>query len=111
VSEEELDDGDLGEYVDLFQSLGFVQCLDGLLEPSQEKIAIYADGDDFQHVAYQRIDGSWSSKLGKLNDVRHDDAAWVSGPSPFEYPPVHSYMSRPRQPHRLADSAAGLLLP
>jgi len=109
VSEDELDAGDLPEYRRVFESVGFRECADGSLVEGQEKIAVYADGDSFQHVAYQRSDGSWSSKLGKLNDVRHGDTVCLSGSSPFEYPRVAHYMSRAREPHDLAESESGLI--
>ncbi len=111
VDASELEDGDLDEYVRQFAAVGFQECRDGALEAVTEKIAIYADGEDFAHVAYQRPDGAWSSKLGKLNDVRHKSATAVSGPSALEYPGIALYMARPRQPHELADSPTGLLLP
>jgi len=105
----DLDAGDLGEYLGVFQLLGFETCSDGLLDDGVEKIAIYAVGNDFQHVAYQRGDGGWSSKLGELNDVRHEQTTSLSGSGAFEYAPVLMYMSRCREPHPLAD--AGFLLP
>jgi hypothetical protein len=111
VVEEALDAGDLPEYVKLFESWGFRECAGGSLERGMEKIAIYAEGADFQHVAYQRSDGSWSSKLGKLNDVRHHQTRSLAGPSAFEYPPVRLFMARPRRPHELAESETGLLMP
>ena len=56
----------------MFRSLGFEECPDGTLEADIEKIAIYGNDDEFEHVAFQRNDGSWSSKLGELGDIRHD---------------------------------------
>ena len=111
ISEEELESGDLPEYERVFTELGFERCANGALVAGVEKIAIYANGDDFAHVAYQRRDGSWSSKLGKLNDIRHDDATSVSGRNAMEYPAIQFFMARPRQRHELADSEVGLLLP
>jgi hypothetical protein len=110
VSEDELDAGDLPEYVRLFESLGFRRCADGSVVHGQEKIAIYACVGSFEHVAYQRSDGSWSSKLGKLNDIRHGETDSLSGPGTRGYPPVALYMSRRREPHDLAESESGLLL-
>ena len=111
VSDDELEDGDLPEYERVFRALGFERCADGNLVAGFEKIAVYANNDDFAHVAYQRPDGSWSSKLGKLNDIRHDDAKSVSGSTSTEYPGIQFFMTRQRQPHELADSESGLLLP
>lgn len=111
VSEEELDAGDLAEYLALFRSWGFIECAHGDLEGGVEKIAIYATGEQFAHVAYQRSGGDWSSKLGKLNDVRHECVASLSGRGAHEYPPARLFMARRREVHDLAESGSGLLLP
>jgi hypothetical protein len=111
VSEEELDAGDLAEYLTLFRSWGFIKCPDGELEDGIEKIAIHARDEQFAHVAYQRSDGEWSSKLGKLNDVRHECVASLSGCGAYEYPPARLFMARQREVHEPADSGFGLLLP
>lgn len=100
---------DLSEYLRLFEHLGFEVCPDGALEGEFEKIAIYAEEDEFDHVAFQRSKSSWSSKLGELADIRHDTPASLQGEGYFEYAPVTIFMRRPREPHPLADS--GLLLP
>jgi hypothetical protein len=110
VEEADLKDGDLSEYLYVFGLMGFTICEDDELEVGMEKIAIFGSASDFAHVAYQRVDGEWSSKLGKLNDVRHECAASLSGPGGCEYDPICLFMSRPREPHELADSAAGLIL-
>jgi hypothetical protein len=87
VSEEEVESGDLAEYEPVFRDLGFERCADGSLVTGLEKLAIYASEDEFAHVAYQRPDGSWSSKLGRLNDVRHDDPRpFLDRPSPSTLP-------------------------
>jgi hypothetical protein len=111
VSEEELENGDLPEYERVFRGLGYERCSDDSLVPGLEKIAVYANEDEFAHVSYQRADGTWSSKLGKLNDVKHANASSVSGPAATEYPSIKFFMARTRQPHELADSESGLLLP
>ncbi len=104
-------DDDLDEYVRMFSELGFTACENGELEPGLEKIAIFASCSSFQHVAYQAPDGAWSSKLGFLNDIRHKSPDDLVGPQPGAYPNVAAFMARPRQPHELADSKTGLLLP
>jgi hypothetical protein len=111
VSDEDLDAGDLAEYVAVFESWGFERCPDGDLEDGTEKIAIYAANGEFAHVAYQRGDGAWSSKLGKLNDVRHERAVSLSGSGGGGYVPVCLFMARRRKVHELADSSTGLILP
>lgn len=104
-------DADLPEYLHVFESIGFKECSDDALELGIEKIAVYAEGQRFDHVAYQRPDGEWSSKMGPYNDIRHSSAGVLIGARPGGYPAVALYMARDRQPHELADSEAGLLLP
>ncbi len=104
-------DDDLDEFLWMFTEFGFEECLDGDLEEGIEKIAIYALGSSFHHVAYQASDGQWSSKLGFGNDIRHLVPSGLVGPLPGAYPDVAIYMARSRQPHELADSPTGLILP
>lgn len=104
----ESEDDSLVNFIELFRSLGFESSPDGSVAPGLEKIAIYGTGDEFEHVAFQRADGTWSSKLGELADVRHNRVGSITGPGFFEYSAVIAYMCRPRQPHPLAES--GLLL-
>ena len=89
--------------------LGYEYCPTGELEPTVEKIAIYATESDFGHVAHQREDGTWSSKVGELGDICHLRLESLSGRGLCEYPPVRFYMRRMRQPHPLAET--GLILP
>lgn len=110
IDEDELDEGDLEEYLTVFESYGFRRCADGELEDGVEKIAVHAAEGMFSHVAFQRPDGDWSSKLGMLNDVRYECVASLCGGG-SQYPGVSVFMSRTRQAHALADSASGLLLP
>jgi hypothetical protein len=110
VTEEDLWEGDLSEYIELFESWGYRPCDDGELEEGVEKIAIHATESEFEHVAYQRPDGAWSSKLGLINDVRYECVASLSGDAPTEYASARIFMARERKPHDVADSESGLLL-
>lgn len=48
-------------------------CESGSLESGIEKIAIYVDDSGIpQHVARQLQDGTWTSKLGKEEDIQHN---------------------------------------
>ncbi len=60
-------------FIGMFELIGqFVKCENGELEMGIEKIAVYEDVDgDFSHVARQRPDGSWTSKVGSLDDIGH----------------------------------------
>lgn len=102
-------DDTLPEYLRLFEHCGFHECTSGTLEHEYEKIAIFAAGEDFDHVAFQREDGCWSSKLGELGDITHQTLSSLAGPGFFEYAHVALFMRRVRQPHPLAHT--GLLLP
>ncbi len=102
-------DDSLANFIELFRSLGFDECIDRSLEPGIEKIAVYGSGDEFEHVAFQRTDGTWSSKLGELGDIRHDRVDSIVGAGFFEYSMVVTYMRRTREPHPLAER--GLILP
>ena len=102
-------DGTLSEYLRLFEHCGFAECVSGTLEDGYEKIAIFASSEEFDHVAFQREDGCWSSKLGELGDVMHKTLSSLGGAGCFEYADVAMFMRRVREPHPLAHT--GLLLP
>ena len=76
----------------LFADEGYSLCDDDAVEPSYEKIAIYAFIGHFTHVAKQLPDGRWTSKMGKGDRITH--------PSPSNlakgiYGNVHCIMRRP----------------
>jgi hypothetical protein len=50
------------------------------LEPGIEKVAIYVGGDGSpEHVARQLESGAWTSKIGKLEDIRHATLGGLEG--------------------------------
>ena len=105
------DDESLESFVACFARAGFIGCPGSDLEDGYEKIAIYVRDGEFKHVAFQRTDGAWSSKLGPRNDIRHGELTWLDGMSPVVgYGEALLFMRRPREVHPLADSD-GLLLP
>lgn len=55
------------------------------MEVGFEKIALYAKGNEFMHVARQSPNGKWSSKLGRLEDVEHDSLEVLEGDA-YGYP-------------------------
>jgi hypothetical protein len=62
----------IAAFVVAFGNLGFFSCDDSLIEPGYEKIAIYTSPDGMPtHVARQLPSGLWTSKLGQLQDIRH----------------------------------------
>lgn len=71
----------IAAFVAAFQTLGYTECTNGLLENGFEKIAIYADANlEPTHAARQLSDGMWTSKFGDFEDVRHVDLACIEGP-------------------------------
>ena len=73
---------------------GYQRCDNGDLEEGYQKIALYEnDQNHFIHVARQKSDGVWTSKLGVLDDIEH--------PSPHvlesDYGSLAHFMRRPRK--------------
>ena len=66
-------DSSVEAYVDLFRELGFEESANSEPEPGFEKIALYARAGEFTHVARLLDSGNWTSKLGVLEDIEHDD--------------------------------------
>ncbi len=63
----------LGACLAAFATLGYVQADSEVLEPDQEKVALFAHADGTPtHAARQLSDGRWTSKLGRGEDIEHD---------------------------------------
>lgn len=75
------------------RSLGYEPCPDGDLENGFEKVAVYSSGAFFTHVARQLASGKWTSKIGQLEDIEHDDPEVLAGGA---YGRVESNMRRAR---------------
>lgn len=59
-------------FVAAFETLGFGLCSNGNHDASLEKIVFYVGYDgNVTHAARQLPDGEWTSKLGRLEDIRH----------------------------------------
>lgn len=62
----------LPAFVELYRQLGYEECDGPDFEPGREKIALYVDaGGVPTHAARQLSDGTWTSKLGGAEDIRH----------------------------------------
>lgn len=86
-------------YQSMFASCGFEPCPNGEPIDGLEKIALFATGDEFTHVARQLSSGRWTSKLGRDCDIEHELEALVAVRSPmssYRYGRVVAYMQRPR---------------
>jgi hypothetical protein len=64
----------------VFELAGFAICADASLEDGVEKIAIYADGDEWMHAARQLDTGKWTSKMGPDERIEHDTPEDLAGP-------------------------------
>lgn len=86
---------EIKNFIKLYQITGgYSICDSGELEKDYEKIVIYADtNNQVTHAARQKDDGTWTSKLGKLEDIAHRIPEGVSGNA---YGRVVQYMKRPR---------------
>lgn len=84
----------LDAFVSVFQSIGFEVCDSDELEAGIEKVAIYCRENVPKHAARQLDDGQWSSKLGPLEDIRHELASLTGA----TYGTVAVILMRQRQP-------------
>ncbi|MGA2883468.1 MAG: hypothetical protein ABSG13_31385 [Bryobacteraceae bacterium] len=82
----------LDGWLKVFALHGYRETDDDALEPSYEKIAIYAGREGPEHVARQRGSGLWTSKMGKGRDIDHATLASLEGDS---YGRVVKIMKRP----------------
>lgn len=63
----------LDSYCQVFISNGYMPCTDDKPEPGYEKVAIYVDANGLpSHAARSISAGTWTSKLGRLEDIEHD---------------------------------------
>ena len=66
-------------YLAVFAIAGFTACDTADPEPGFEKVVIYGEQSGFTHAARQLPDGTWTSKLGALEDIEHDDPRSLEG--------------------------------
>src|SRR4051794_30910864 len=60
----------ISSFVMAFSTLGYERSATADYEPQFEKVAIFATADGTPtHMARQLADGSWTSKLGSLEDI------------------------------------------
>lgn len=83
-------------YVKAFGTLGFECCESDDLEDGFEKVAIYQWNHGIvSHMARQLPSGKWTSKIGDLEDIEHDQPQELEGEG---YGVVVQYMKRALQP-------------
>lgn len=61
----------LEAFIQNFESKGFEHCDNEAIEPEVQKIALFAKEGNCTHASLQLPDGTWTSKLGFLNDISH----------------------------------------
>jgi hypothetical protein len=72
----------------------YASCESGDLEDGLEKVAIFAnDEGEYTHIARQLADGSWTSKFGRNEDIRHRLRQLEGN----EFGSVVAFMGRPRR--------------
>ena len=87
----------LGSLTLVFQALGYEECQSAATQAGFEKIALYADQQGSPtHVARQLPSGSWTSKLGALEDIEHASLESLEGTN---YGKVVRVMRRSIRPH------------
>ncbi|MDZ8025057.1 MAG: hypothetical protein RMX65_019260 [Nostoc sp. DedQUE01] len=63
-----------------FETLGYEICQGDALEEGFQKIAIYTNSNKVpSHVARQLPTGKWTSKLGSLEDIEHNNLQGLTG--------------------------------
>lgn len=80
--------------VKLFEGEGYAVCENSELVDGVEKVAIYGDDLGYTHAARQKPDGTWTSKLGGLEDIEHDTLEILCG---HEYGRIERFMKRTRR--------------
>jgi hypothetical protein len=98
-------DDEIESLIEVFQSLGFEKCDNADPESAYEKIAVYGDDDAYQHAARQ-IDGGWTSKLGRFEDIVHKTLDGLAGPLPAYGQVVVIMRRKIEQPVARAEKAA-----
>jgi hypothetical protein len=73
----------LQSFIQAFEKLGYTPCEDGKFEDGIEKVAIFVDLlETPTHMARQLPNGHWTSKLGTLEDIRHETLEQLEGANP-----------------------------
>ncbi len=84
----------LDAFTRLYRRLGYEICDNGRLESGAEKIVIYCSNGLPTHAARQLPDGTWTSKLGRSEDIIHRSPHDLSG---SEYGKPERFMKRTRK--------------
>lgn len=84
-------------YIEAFRNKNFEICASGDIEDGFDKLALYAHMGVPTHVARQLPDGTWTSKLGCLEDITHTLNGLTGTPNPYlPYGQVVQFLRRHR---------------
>ena len=79
-----------------FSRNGYQPCQSDQLEPGYEKVAIYVDSTGTPtHMARQLSSGTWTSKLGRHEDIEHTTLAQLEGEGEDTYGVAYQILKRP----------------
>lgn len=85
----------LQAFEEAYGLLGYRRCLDAEPEWGFEKVAIYTNANgEPTHAARQLPDGTWTSKLGDLEDIQHEGLDCLNG---IVYGTPALFMRRPNR--------------
>jgi hypothetical protein len=65
--------------IQLYLDAGYEKCENSELEEGYKKVAIYVNQEGPQHAALQLKSGRWTSKLGSMQDIEHDNLEALEG--------------------------------
>lgn len=83
----------ISSLVEAFQTKGYEKCDTYNYEEGFMKVALYWNPltQDWTHAARQHKDGTWTSKLGRENDIQHGTPFSIEGEA---YGKVYCFMKR-----------------
>ena len=82
----------LEAFVEAYRHMGYIRCGSAELEPGFDKIAVFIDATSRPtHAARQLPTGTWTSKLGRSEDIEHE----LSALEGTQYGSVAVIMTRP----------------
>ena len=77
--------------IEVYEAIGYTVCREHEMEPGFEKVAIYSVDNKWKHAARQLLNGRWTSKIGRQEDIEHESPASLCGAA---YGQVSCYMRR-----------------
>jgi hypothetical protein len=98
----------VGAFILAFAERDYEPCIPGTFENGYEKVVIYVDAAQIPtHMARQLPSGTWSSKLGDLEDIEHATPHELEGNN---YGVAVQYLKRPSVSHKRRSLASRLVV-